>query len=132
MNYAAIDTVIGLYQPNFVYAVDTTQRMRTGMCVAAVDSFWGYGEFIYAKATATIPMGSMCDLQSVLTSGAYELQATAHPTATANSARPQGVAMSSFTVGQFGWFCVSGLVPVAATASVAAGVGFAFSQTTAG
>ncbi len=132
MNYAAIDSIIGTYQPNFVYAVDTTQRTRTGLCVGAIDTFWGYAEFIYAKATATIPMGSLCDMLSVLTNGAYELQMTAHPTGAANSPRPIAVAMSAMTVGQFGWFCTRGLVPVATTTTVAAGSPFSFSQVTAG
>lgn len=132
MNYVCLDDVVGTYQPNFVYAVDTVQRAKTGLNITGYDSYWGYTEFIYGKATATIPMGSVCDMLNVLTNGALELQMTAHATGGANNPRPLCVSMSSMTVGQFGWFAVSGIVPIAATTTIAAGVNFAFSQTTAG
>lgn len=123
MNYAGVDTVIGLYQPNFVYAVDTVQRVKTGMCVTAYDNYWGYGEFIYGKASAGIAMGSICTMDNVLVSGGLELQ-MAQAAPVASTARPYCIAMSTFTTGQFGWFCVSGLVPVKG-AALAAGASFA-------
>lgn len=132
MNFAIVDGTVGAPQANYTYVVDTTARMRTGLLLTGIDNYWGTGEFIYGKATATIPMGSICDINCVLVSGALETQMTAHPTAVVSSGRPVCVAMASMTVGQFGWFAVSGLVPVAATASIANGVNFAFSQTTAG
>lgn len=132
MNYSGVDSIIGIYQPNFVYAVDTTQRVRTGFLYSAIDSYWGYGEFIYGKATATIPSGSICSMNYVLTNGALELQMTAQATGVANGGNPLAVAMTNFTVGQFGWYCVGGLVPMATTTSIANGVKIGLSQTTAG
>lgn len=132
MNYAAIDSIVGLYQINFVYDVDTTARFRTGMMVSAIDNYWGSGEFIYGKATATIPMGSLCNQNYVLTSGALELQMTAQATGVANGGNPLAVACADMTVGQFGWFCISGMVPVASTSSIANGVRVGLSQVTAG
>jgi predicted RecA/RadA family phage recombinase len=132
MNYQGIDAIVGTYQPNFVYAVDTTQRMRTGFMVTAIDNYWGPGEFIYGKATATVPSGSICSMNSVLTNGILEMQMTAVATGVANGGNSLCVAMSNFTVGQFGWFCIGGLVPMATTTSIANGVKIGLSQTTAG
>lgn len=131
MNFAPIDPVVGLYQPNFVYTVDTTERVQTGTVVTAFDSYWGWGEFIYGKATATITMGSVCSLLPALTAGAFEYQMTA-AARVASSARPYCVAMASLTVGQFGWFALSGMIPVKAAASIAAGGSFAIDAGGAG
>jgi hypothetical protein len=131
MNYAGVDTVIGLYQPNFVYTVDTTERVQTGMVVTAFDNYWGWGEFIYGKATATITMGAVSTITPTLVAGALEYQMTA-AARVASSARPYCVAMASMTVGQFGWFAVSGMVPIKAAASIAAGGSFAIDAGGAG
>lgn len=130
MNYASIDSIVGTYQQNFVYTVDTTERTQTGMVVTAFDNYWGWGEFIYGKASATVPMGSVCTILPVLVSGALEYQMTA-AAKVASAARPYCVAMASFTVGQFGWFAISGLVPVAKlpAATLAAGASFSISTT---
>lgn len=132
MNFAIVDGTVGAPQANYTYVVDTTARTRTGLMLSGIDNYWGQGEFLYGKATATIPMGSICTFVSVLTSGALEVQMTASATGVANSGRPLCVAMASFTVGQFGWFCISGTVPMATTTSIAAGVKIGLSQTTAG
>lgn len=129
MNYAAINDIVGLYQINFIYDVDTTQRHRTGLTVAAIDTYWGYGEFIYGKAAGTVGMGDTATMASVLVSGALELQMTV-ATRVASAARPYCVACADMTVGQFGWFCISGVVPMKAVAGVlAAGASVALSAT---
>lgn len=129
MNYAGVDTVVGLYQPNFVYAVDTTERTQTGMVITAFDGYWGWGEFIYGKASASITMGNVCTFAAVLTNGALEYQMTTAVQA-ASAARPYCVAMATYTVGQFGWFAISGVVPVKAIAGVlAAGTSISLSTT---
>lgn len=120
MNYAPVDPIAGLYQINFVYTVDTTERVATGTLVNAIDTYWGGGEFIYAAASASIRMGGLCTLLPVLTSGEYQLQAT-ECAVTLNQSRPVCVAMATMTVGQFGWFCVGGMVPASAGATAAAG-----------
>lgn len=128
MNYASIDSLVGTYQQNFVYAVDTVQRQKTGIVVGAYDNYWGWGEFIYGKASATIGMGFLCTILPVLTSGALEYQMTT-ASQVASAARPYCVAMSSMTVGQFGWFAISGLVPMKSANALAAGASMALSAT---
>lgn len=120
MNYAPIDAVIGLYQPNFTSVVDTTQRVKPGTIINAIDNFWGGAEFIYAAASASIRMGGLVTLLPVLTGGAYQLQATECAT-TINQSRPVAIAMATMTVGQFGWFAIGGMVPASAGATAAAG-----------
>lgn len=120
MNYASIDPVVGLYQVNFVYQVDTTERVPTGTMVNAYDNYWGGGEFIYAKAAANVRMGGLVTLISVLTAGELQLQAT-EAAVTLNQSRPVAIACSTVDSGEFGWFCVAGLVPASAGATAAAG-----------
>jgi len=118
MNFQTIDPVVGSNQANFVTVVDTTQRMKTGSVVTAIDNYWGYAEFIYGKAAGTIQMGGVSTIASVLVSGALETQMTV-ATKTASYAGPYCIAMAGMTVGQFGWFALSGSVPVAGTGLVA-------------
>lgn len=110
MNYASVDGTVGLQQANFVYTVDTTARVRTGMIVNCVDTYWGGAEFMYGKATAGIRMGGVCTYIPVLTNGALETQMT-ESAKTASSGRALCFAMATMTTGQFGWFAISGTVP---------------------
>lgn len=120
MNYAPVDPVAGLYQINFVYQVDTTERVPTGTIVNAFDTYWGGGEFIYAKAAANVRMGGLVTLLPVLTNGKFQLQAT-EAAVTLNQSRPVAVACSTVDSGEFAWFCIAGMVPASAGATAAAG-----------
>lgn len=88
---------------------------------------WGGGEFIYARASAGIRLYGLTMFLPVFdtTLKAYRWDAL-EVTNTANLARQVGVAMSNtaLTAGQYGWFALSGIVPISAAASVAAGVSF--------
>jgi hypothetical protein len=85
---------------------------------------FGGGEFIYARASAGIRLFGLCMFLPVFdtTLKAYRWDAL-EVTNTANLARQVGVAMSNtaLTTGQYGWFAISGVVPMSAQASVAAG-----------
>lgn len=92
---------------------DTTQRMPLGLKLNAVDEYWGFGEFVYVKANATMEKGSLVQWDA-------SYQVTDLPS-TANMGRRFAVLMNSMTAGQYGWACISGMsVPVSASASVAA------------
>lgn len=121
MNFAPITPVAGIYQANFTSVVDTTARVKTGVIVAAIDNYWGGAEFIYGKASASIRMGGVCTILPVLTSGALETEMT-EVTNAANLSRSLCVAMATMTIGQFGWFCITGTVPASSASSVASGV----------
>lgn len=119
MNYAPLDMLAGAQQINFVYDVDTTQRHPTGLIVGAIDSYWGPGEFMYLRANGSIRQGGCCVITPVISSNAARYDATEVPN-TANLSRMVAFAMSDMSSGEFGWFCVGGLVPANSTASVAA------------
>lgn len=123
MNYAPLDMLAGAQQINFVYDVDTTQRHPTGLIVTAIDSYWGPGEFMYARANGSVRQCGLCVLTPALASNTLRYEATEVPN-TANLGRTLAVAMSDMASGEFGWFCVGGLTPVNCNASVAADTTF--------
>lgn len=108
------NTVTGLagsQQPD-VYAPDTTQRHPLGMKMTFVDpDFFGSGDFVYGKAAAAINNGRL----SFFT---FAHVATDIPN-TANTGFPIAVSTCIMAINTFGWFQVSGLIPVQTAASVA-------------
>lgn len=119
MPYANSFGVVGNQQVALFGLPDTTARHLPGSTLTAVDNYWGSGEFIYAKAGGTIPMAATCAIVVTVASGQSVFTASAVGN-TANLACPVYIAMTPMTVGQFGWFCMQGFVPVASGASVAA------------
>lgn len=67
----------------------------------------GGGEFVFAQFSGTIAAGTVCQFNQSLVTGQIINAATAWA-GTANSGDVIGVALSSGTVGQWGWFQVSG------------------------
>lgn len=122
MQYATVDSYVGHSSINLTILPDTVEEQPTGTILTAQDPYWGTGEFVYARATASIRMGGLVTMSPVWdsTAGKFRTDAT-EITNTANLGTNVAVAMSPFTAGQFGWFCVSGITPVNCTASVAAG-----------
>ena len=108
------------------FTPDSTQRHVLGSIVAADDPAFGGGEYIYLQANASITVG-----QLVVWDGSY--LATVAPN-TANTGRGVAVAVGggAYSAGQFGWFQITGQVPIKATASVAAGTTFGIDATTGG
>lgn len=100
----------------------------TGIIVDAEDPVWGPGQFIFAKANGTIRPYGVCSLLPVWNSTTRNFDWNATEVAnTVNLGRmigvcisEQDVAATALTTGQFGWFCVSGLVPALSNATVAA------------
>lgn len=119
MPYSVVDGVLGTQQIAPFGLPDTTSRQQPGLIVQAVDNYWGGAEMIYARAAGTIPSMALCVITPVVASGAYRFDAIVCPN-TANLGRMVAVAMTPMTSGQFGWFCISGIIPVASSASVTA------------
>lgn len=71
------------------------------------DANLGGGEFVFAQASGTLTAGAVCQFNQSLTNGAI-VNAAALWAGTANSGDVLGVAMAAMTVGQWGWFQVSG------------------------
>jgi hypothetical protein len=109
----------------------------SGVIVEAEDPVWGPGEFIFAKANGTIPLRAVCQLLPVwnATNRNFDWNATVCAN-TANLGSMLAVAMSeqdatnALTTGQFGYFMISGITPMACGANLA--IGAALGVTAAG
>lgn len=124
--YAAINPQVGTPQPQFSgLVVDTTPRFQPGFAQAFIDPWWGYGEYVYARASASIRAFGLAVLTPVFDStlNSYRYDASEVPN-TANLGRTLVVAAKAMSSGDYGWFCQSGLTPVNCNASVAADTTF--------
>ncbi len=101
------------------FAPDTTQRHQLGLEVAAVDPWWGYGEFVYVKSNDAILKGSVVCIGTAPT-----FLATLTPS-TANLGQPVAIAMAPMASGTYGWVQVVGnsIYKLGATAAADAAVG---------
>lgn len=123
MAYSVLSGIVGTQQLTPYNLPDTTSRQLPGMIVAAVDNFWGGGEFIYVKATGTIRQYGLIVLTHTIVSNQIVAAATEVPNTTLLG-RMLGVAMVPATTGQFLWVCIGGVVPVNCQAAVAADTTF--------
>ena len=124
--YSSISGLLGAQQAGLTnLAQDTPVRMGQGLIYNVVDNWWGGGELVWGRATAAIRAQGLCSTQptfdSTLQAYRYDVTEVAN---TANLGRSLCVAMGSFTTGQYGWFLISGVVPVNCQAAVAAGTTF--------
>jgi hypothetical protein len=110
--YAALHPFTGNQPFNDWFVPDTTQRHVLGTRVAAVDPYWGYGEFLYVKSAAAILKGSLVqwdgDHNGILLVN------------TANTGFCFGVAMNAIPSGSYGWIMVAGSAVYKTNATVAA------------
>jgi hypothetical protein len=94
-----------------------------GFIALAEDQVWGPGEFIFARAGGTIKLTAGCVLTSVwdATNKVYTYNMTEWPV-TATLGRPLYIYVGNtqITVGQYGWFMMTGRYPVTTGASIAA------------
>ena len=116
MAFANTPGVIGNQAISFTRVPDTTQGAPLGSELGGSDNYWGGASFMYLKAGGTIAQGNLCSWDKD-----FVATATAN---TAHTGRPVAAAIYPMASGDYGWFCVEGEVPVAATASVAAGTTF--------
>lgn len=94
-----------------------------GTIALAEDPSWGPGEFVFARASAGIRLAGLCTLTSVwdATNRTIQQNMVECPN-TANLGRPLYVYVgnTALTVGQYGWFMMTGTYPINGTATVAA------------
>lgn len=108
------------------YIPTTDRRRDPGIVVPYMDSVWGGGEVVWAKAAAVIGNFQVCALHPVLGTetfqdgtsfSAYALTATTLLTGTVLLGQTIGIALNPMTVGQYGWFFVTAnCLPVQFTA----------------
>lgn len=97
--------IIGAQQ---IGTTDTTQRHQLGQKVRFVDPTYGEIECIYLKGVASTAAGDLV---------VYDPKAGTTTRSVAASRGPLAVAMSANVASQFGWYAVSGVVPVNTTAA---------------
>lgn len=120
---ASSQTIIGNQPVYLGYLPDTVERNQQGTILTGVEDYWGGSEVIYGRAAGTIRSMGLCVVTQTLTGGAWRWDFSEVPN-TANLGRAVYVAMAPMTVGQFGWFVRTGIVPVNCNASVAADTTF--------
>lgn len=121
-SFASFDNIIGQPQIQFNgLSIDTAPKMQPGAFLRLVDNYWGAGEYIYARASASIRVFGLCTLTPVFdaTLNSYRFDAVEIPN-TANLGRGVVVSVNALAVGQYSWFCKAGLTPMNCQASVAA------------
>lgn len=117
MAFKAVDqllTALDLYQ------VETTETFPTGTIVRGMDLNLGGGEFMYVRAAAAIPAGSMVELTSALASGKLTTKAQIWQAAAALT-KNLGVALVALETDEYGWIQVQGNAIVTVSGSVVVG-----------
>ncbi len=126
--YRVLNTLVGIQHIDQTVqtAPDTVQRLPSmGAVMAAVDPYWGGGEFIYVRAGGTIREKGLCMITPAFDSASNQWRYNAVEVSnTANMGQMLGVAVLPMTVGQFGWLQISGMTPVNCNAAVAADTPF--------
>lgn len=124
--FSALDSLLG-HPPIQLSGIvaDITPRVQPGNILTAVDSYWGAGEFIYARANGSIRAFGLCVLTPVFDStlGSWRFDVTEVPN-TANLGRSLCVSQCALSSGQYSWFMLTGITPVNCSASVAADTTF--------
>ena len=94
------------------FVPDTVQKQQLGLTIAAIDGYWGQGEFIYLKSNAAVLKGSL-----VIWNETYN--AVLLPS-TAGQGFPFAVAMNNAAAGTFFWAQLRGRCVYKTGATVAA------------
>jgi hypothetical protein len=122
LGYPPIETIVPVPPASTPYLLP----MTPGEFATAEDKVWGGGEFIFARASASIRAWGICKLTPVwdATNLTYTWNAAEMDVA-ANTGRELCVSPgTAMTVGQYGWFCIKGLTPINGSVSVAAATTF--------
>lgn len=115
-----ITPIIGNQLALDILEPSTTQAHPLGYKITVYDAAFGYQDLIYAKSAAAQSVGALVKLSWTITSGAVVLTATACDTSIAQG-KPVAAAKTAFSAaGQFGWYVLSGIAPVAGDSSLAA------------
>lgn len=122
MAYAPVHPIAGIQPINELFTPDTTggaaadgKRFPAGMCVDAVDPYFGFGKFMYLQAGAAHNPGRLVTVTD-------QTFVNADLANTANLGYPFLVARQVMAQNAWGWYQFEGVCPVQTAASVAAGV----------
>lgn len=123
MPFAVIPPVAGFPPIQLgAQAAEAIPDRGQGLILSGIDNYWGGGEFIYARASATIRAFGLCTLLPVFDAALARLRYDAAEVAnTANLGQSLCVSQQVMTTGQYAWFMLTGSTPINGTATVAAG-----------
>lgn len=116
--YAPIVPVVPMQPIDAWYVPDTTQRHPLGMLIAAIDPYWGYGEFVYGKSAAALNFANLVAMTATL--GNFDKVAS-----TAGLGFPVLSAMNEMAISTYGWFLKAGVGVFKSSATVAAAANIA-------
>lgn len=119
MPFALTSPNVGYQQIALFGVPDTTAREKTGTILTAVDRYWGPAEVIYCYANGAIRQGGVCRMIPTKQTAGWRWEAVEVGN-TANLGTPLAIAMCGMADKTFGWFMMTGLIPVNCTATVAA------------
>lgn len=105
---------------NLVAGTGSGRQSFYNEVIRGYDAALGGGEFIYAKYSGTIALGTVCELTPSLSGGVVINSATAWA-GTANTGKPLAVAVAGGAANQWGWFQVEGNAIVVSQGSPVAG-----------
>jgi len=112
----ALHGILGHQAAGDMMIPDTTAKVTLGTVIDFLDPYYGLQRLIYAKAAAAQEVGSLVYFDN-------SWVATDIPN-TANTGYPIATAKAAMAANSYGWYCIQGLSPWSATASVAAGTAF--------
>jgi hypothetical protein len=112
MAYAPTNGLVGAQSVGDLFVPTTDAQFPLGQPLEAIDPIWGFGEFIYGKATAAHGVGRCVTLD--------QLFATTDIANAAGTNRPFYVACANMAIGSYGWYAQAGNRPVQVNATVAA------------
>jgi hypothetical protein len=111
--YVGLNGVIGIQPMSDLYTPSTDQLFPLGQCSEGIDPVFGFGEFMYGKASAAMGVG-----RAVFFDGTFN---AADVPNTANTGAPVLFAAANMAINTFGWFRRGGMGPAQVNATVAAG-----------
>lgn len=115
MTFLVTDGLLGNQPIGDIFIPDTVQRLPLGQVIEAVDvDFFGWGQFVYGKASAAIALPGRLQFAD------YQWNMADIPN-TANTGYPVYVAKAAMAINTFGWFQIAGFSPIQTANSVAIG-----------
>lgn len=125
MSYKSVVPIAGVDGLSLAFVPDVKQRFALGAIVAAIDPYWGGGEFEYVYSNDALAQGSLVSIVSTFDAPNARWRREAKLAANvANKGSSLGVALAAGGVGTYAWVMVAGLAIVASAASVAADTAF--------
>jgi len=118
LNLLGIDLATAGYDQPYTVSTSTPEYPAAPLAIGTEIVSSVMGRAVYATASAAITLGNVCTI-----SKAYSATALTNTTAASSFGLQLGVALSTMTTGQYGWFQTEGVSQnISVTASIAANV----------